>query len=527
MHRRSLLAAPALLGLASRRALAQAPVRGGVLTSVIAPEPTLLTTALSTALAVTVVAPKMFDGLFVYDWDFRPQPGLATSLELAADGLSARIALRSGVKWHDGKPFTSADVAFTAMEVWKKLHPRLRGLLANLEAAETPDANTVVLRFSKPSPALWGNLMGYEAGILPRHVYEGTDIANNPANLRPVGTGPFRFAEWSRGEFIAMDRNPDYWDAGKPYLDRVVFRVIPDGAARSAAIERGEVLLGSYNPVPLNDVARLRALPQLEVDTRGYEMANDVAWIELNVDNRYLSNVKVRQAINIAFDRNFIARNVWFGLAQPAVSPVPRAVKTFFDPSLPALAMNLERANALLDEAGFPRGAGGNRFKLTIDWGPYSDGNQRTAEYLRQQLRRIGIDADIRNSDYATWLRLKYTERDFDVSIYYASATGDPTIGLQRFWYSGAIQRGVPFTNASGYRSEAMDRILLGAASEPDPAKRALLFREFQALAMTDLPVLPVVELTTVTIANKRVRNHTTGPEGTRSNFSDVWLAAG
>ena len=247
MHRRSLLAAPALLGLASRRALAQAPARGGVLTSVIAPEPTLLTTALSTALAVTVVAPKMFDGLFVYDWDFRPQPGLATSLELAADGLSARIALRSGVKWHDGKPFTSADVAFTAMEVWKKLHPRLRGLLANLEAAETPDANTVVLRFSKPSPALWGNLMGYEAGILPRHVYEGTDIANNPANLRPVGTGPFRFAEWSRGEFIAMAVN---WTSaevkGLPSCQRMPRRrwkvmVLPSGVAsqRSARTPTG------------------------------------------------------------------------------------------------------------------------------------------------------------------------------------------------------------------------------------------------------------------------------------------------
>ncbi|MCC7283793.1 MAG: ABC transporter substrate-binding protein, partial [Acetobacteraceae bacterium] len=292
-----------------------------MLTSVISPEPTVLTTALSTALAVTVVAPKMFDGLFVYDWDFRPQPGLATSLELAADGLSARIVLRNGVKWHDGKPFTSADVAFTATEVWRKLHPRLRGLLANLEAAETPDATTVVLRFSKPSPALWGNLMGYEAGVLPRHIYEGTDIANNPANLHPVGTGPFRFAEWSRGEFIALERNPDYWDAGRPHLDRVIFRVIPDGAARSAAIERGEVLLGTYNPVPLNDVARLRTLPQLEVETRGYEMANDVGWIELNLDNRYLSNVKVRQAVNMAFDRNFIARNVWFGLAQPAVGP--------------------------------------------------------------------------------------------------------------------------------------------------------------------------------------------------------------
>ena len=514
------------MGALARSPLAQeAPVSGGVLTAVISPEPTLLTTALTTALVTTVVAPKIFDGLFVYDWEFKPQPALATGLEVAPDGRTVTIKLREGVRWHDGRPFSSADVAFTVTEVWKKLHPRLRAIMANVDAVETPDASTVVLRLSKPSPAMLIDLMGYEAGVLPRHVYEGTDIASNPANLRPIGTGPFRFVEWRRGEAIILEKNPDYWDAGKPYLDRIVFRVIPDGAGRSAALERGEVLLGPYNPVPLNDVARLRALPSMEIEAKGYEHANDTQWLEFNLANEYLKDVRVRQAISRALDRGFIARNIWFGLAEPSVSPVPRNARAFFTADLPSQAFSIDAANRLLDEAGHRRGANNMRFRLTISWGNYSDGNQRFAEYLRQALRRIGIDADIRNTDYATWLREIWTERSFDMNIFYASATADPTIGLQRFWYSGAYQRGVPFTNASGYSNPAMDRILMDAAVEPDPARRRALFVEFQQLAMTDLPILPVVELTTVTVANRRVRNHTTGPEGVRGSFSNTWLA--
>lgn len=513
-------------GFAPRPAQAQGtPARGGTLTVVLSPEPTLLTTALTTALAVTVAAPKMFDGLFTYDWDFSLKPALATGIEVAPDGLTVTVALREGVRWHDGRPFSSADVAFTAMQVWKRLHPRLRALLANLTAADTPDAKTVVFRFSRPSPAFLIALMGMEAGVLPKHVYDGTDIPNNPANLRPIGTGPFRFAEWRRGEALILERNPDYWDTGKPYLDRVIFRNIPDGSARSAALESGEVLLGPYNPVPVNDVARLRNVPTLEVESKGYEFANDVQWVEFNLSNQYLANPLVRRAISHAIDRRFVARNIWFGLAEPAYAPVPRNARAFFSDDLPRQDFSVDMANRLLDEAGFRRGAGGNRFRLTIDWGPYSDGNQRLGEYMRQALRRVGIEAEINNLDYAAWLREKFTERRFDVSVFYASATADPTMGLQRFWHSGSIQRGVPFTNASGYSNPEMDRILNDAAVEPDPAKRRALFLDFQRLAMTDLPVLPIVELTTVTIANKRVRNHTTGPEGIRSNFAEVWLA--
>jgi peptide/nickel transport system substrate-binding protein len=126
---------------------------------------------------------------------------------------------------------------------------------------DSSDPHVVVLHLSAPSPVIFSALNSYESQILPRHIYAGSDPLANPANLKPIGTGPFMFKEWARGEHIVLERNPDYWDEGKPYLDRIVFRIVPDAAARAALLETGQAQYAPYSPVPLGDVARLRALP--------------------------------------------------------------------------------------------------------------------------------------------------------------------------------------------------------------------------------------------------------------------------
>ena len=139
------------------------------------------------------------------------KPVLATSWTPAADGRSITFQIRQGVKWHDGKDFSSADVAFSAMEVWKKLQNFGRVVFKDLEAVETPNAQTAVFRFSKPIPSqLILNALPALSTVIPKHFYEGTEIAQNPANQKPVGTGPFTFAEQKRGEFIRLERNPNY-----------------------------------------------------------------------------------------------------------------------------------------------------------------------------------------------------------------------------------------------------------------------------------------------------------------------------
>ena len=258
------------------------------------------------------------------------------------------------MRWHDGREFTSADVAWSLLNVWKTLHGRGRGTYLNVTGAETPDPSTIIIRLGKPSPAIMNALAASKSQILPRHIYEGTDVLTNLANNAPVGTGPFRFKEWQRGSAIVLERNADYWDSPRPYVDRIVYRIIPDGAGRAAALESGEAQVAGDNPVPLNDVQRLSQVPHLIADKRGYTSVNNVHYMEFNLRRPQLKDVRVRRAIAHTINRDLIARAVWFGLATPSTGPIPAALSKFYSPDVPSYKLDVTQANALLDEAGFP-----------------------------------------------------------------------------------------------------------------------------------------------------------------------------
>ncbi len=251
-------AAACALGLlgAVPRVRAEGPRRGGVVALLLSAEPPTLTSIAQTAFNTVIVSSKTTEGLLTYDFDLSPQPQLATAWQVGDDGLTYTFKLRPGVKWHDGKPFSSADVAFSLLTL-KELHPRGRSTFANLIDVRTPDELTAVLVLSKPAPYLIAAFAASETPIVPQHIYAGSQAASNPANNAPIGTGPFVFREWVRGSHIIYDRNPDYWDAGKPYIDRLIVRIIGDPAARAIALEAGEVQLAPSTPVPLSELERL------------------------------------------------------------------------------------------------------------------------------------------------------------------------------------------------------------------------------------------------------------------------------
>ena len=159
------------------------------------------------------------------------------------------------------------------------------------------------------------------APIMPKHIYAGTDYMTNPANQKPVGTGPFMFKEWKRGEYIKLARNPDYWKPGKPYLDELVFNVIPDAASRAVAFERGSVDVLRGGDVDNVDIKRLRALPKVEYTTAGWEMFSPQAYLIFNMRKPPFDNLKVRQAVMAAMNRNMVVNNIFFGLGKVATSP--------------------------------------------------------------------------------------------------------------------------------------------------------------------------------------------------------------
>lgn len=522
-----LLALSVLAGAASAQqagTVAQEPRRGGTLTAIIQPEPVILTAALNTAAPTGVVTGSIFDGLVDYDANLNPVPALAVSWQTAPDGKTLTLKLREGVTWHDGKPFTSADVKWTLEEVWKKIHPRNQATFAKVTSVDTPDDSTVVLHLSEPSVAILSSLNSNGAQVLPKHLYEGTDILKNPYNNKPVGTGPFVFKEWVRGNYIALERNPNYWQKDKPYLDRLVFRVIPDAAARSAALEKGEVQYAVLSPVPLKDAERLAKLPNLRVSTQGYEWLSPWLFADFNVERPHLKDAKVRQALAHAIDRNTIAKVVWFGFAKPAVSPIPSSLGAFHDNSGITYDFDPKKAEALLDEAGYKRGPDGTRFTLDIDYIPYGDDFKRTAEYLKQALKRVGVEANVRSQDTAAYTRRVYGDRDFDVSITWFAAFSDPQVGVNRAYWSGSIGKNIPWTNGSGYRNAEVDALIAATQGEADPKKRIQIFKQLQKVVLTDLPTLPLVELKFFTVEAANLRHPQPSGDQVYGSFRDFWF---
>ncbi|MDU6244223.1 MAG: ABC transporter substrate-binding protein, partial [Bradyrhizobium sp.] len=272
----------------ARTSQAAEPRRGGTLNLVIQPEPPILVSLTHTAGPTTRVSPKITEGLLTFDLDFRPRPQLATDWQVSDDGLRYTFALRRGVKWHDGRDFTSADVAYS-ISLLKQHHPRGRGTLSSVREVETPDAHTATIALDKPAPYLLAALTASESPIVPRHVYEGSDPLNNPNGRAPIGTGPFVFKEWQQGSHIILERNPTYWDPGKPYLDRIVVRFIADANARAVALETGEIHLAPDTPVPLGQIEALKSNPALLIETRGYDYQPIVYRLEFNLANPYFA----------------------------------------------------------------------------------------------------------------------------------------------------------------------------------------------------------------------------------------------
>ncbi|GAB5096868.1 ABC transporter substrate-binding protein [Caballeronia sp. LP006] len=507
----------------SSLAHAETPKRGGTLTVISQPEPVILTAALSTSSPTGTFSTNVFDGLIEYDNDFHLKPGLAVKWALSTDGKTLTLNLRQGVKWHDGKPFTSADVKWTLENVWKKYHPRNQALFANADRVDTPDDYTVIIHFSKPSLAVLSSLNSNGAQVLPKHLYEGTDVLNNPYNNKPVGTGPFIFRKWVKGDYILLERNPDYWDKGKPYLDKVIYRVIPDGGARTAALEKGEVQYAPLSPVPARDAQRLAKLPNLKVETKGYEWLSPWLFLDINNDRPQLKDARVRQALYLAIDRNAYNRVVWSGFGKPAVSPVVSTLKEFFEPDVPQYPYDIAKANSLLDTAGYKAGPNGTRFKLTIDYLPYGDEFLRSAEFIKQAFKKIGIDADIRNQDTPTYTRRIYGDRDFDVTIQWYAGFSDPQVGVTREYQSDSIGKNIPFTNGSGYRNAKVDQLIRDAQASGDQAERVTLFKAFQRQVQTDLPSLPLLELHFFTVQSADLNDTVSGVDQVYGSFKNVW----
>ncbi|QPF74111.1 ABC transporter substrate-binding protein [Roseateles sp. DAIF2] len=512
----------ALLAAALAGAAGAAPSPGGTATLVLQNEPPTLVALAHSHSATLAVSAKVSEGLLKYDHELNPQPQLATAWQVSPDGKTYTFSLRRGVRWHDGREFTSADVAHS-IKLLKENHPRGRSTFAPVLRVRTPDAHTAVLELSQPAPYLLKAFVAAEAPIVPKHLYESGEVLANANGNAPIGTGPFRFKEWVRGSHIVYERNPDYWDKPKPYLERLVVRIIPDPAARAIAFETGEVDIGYRTPVSPGDIPRLQAHPKLAFETKGNSYSYNVTRLEFNLRQPQLKELKVRQAIAHAINREVVRDTVFYGYGQISFSPIAPGLREFHDERPTPYPFDIRAAERLLDEAGLKRGADGQRFNLALDYNP-SDMHKRLADYVKLALGRVGIKVEIRAGDFSQYVKRIYTDQDYDLAINGTSNLFDPTVGSQRLYWSKNIKKGVPFSNGTFYANPVVDKLLEDAAVELDRGKRAALFKEFQRIVGVEVPDLNLLSPTYYTIHNRRLHAHSQTAEGVEANFAEVYI---
>ena len=388
---------------------------------------------------------------------------------------------------------------------------------------DTPDPYTAVIRLSKPHPAILLCMSPVLCPIMPKHVY-GTDpnIRQNPANKAPIGSGPFKFVEWKPGDYIMLEKNKDFFIKGKPHVDRVIIKIIPDMNNRVMAVERGEVDAMPFFD-SLREVKRLSGDKNLVVTNKGYAGIGSLDWVAFNTGKKPFDDVRVRQAAAYAIDRNFFAKVIMMGLVTPSATPIT-PFSPFYTKDVNMYDVNLEKAKKLLDEAGYPVKADGTRFTVTVDYAPGSPTTKMMAEYLKPQLAKVGIDAKIRISpDFGTWAE-RVSNYNFDITTDNVFNWGDPVIGVHRTYSSANIVKGVPFSNTQQYRNPKVDAIMEQAASEVDNEKRAKLYKEFQQIVMNDVPIYFMTTTAYHTIYNKRVGNVPASIWGFLAPYMDVYL---
>jgi peptide/nickel transport system substrate-binding protein len=321
-----------------------------------------------------------------------------------------------------------------------------------------------------------------------------------------------------------LERNPQYWKPNLPYLDRIVFQVVPDQSTRVAVMEKGDADLSHLSAIPFHEAQRMGKLPHLALTTKGYEAFSGVAHVEVNVRKPPLNNVKVRQALAHALDKEFVRQTIWFGFGRIATGPINSNLKEFYNPNVPRHDYDQRKAEQLLDDAGFRRGPGGTRFSLNVTYNPFRDEYARLAEYVRTQLDRIGIAVRVQTYDNATWLSKMFTQWDFDLDANLLNNFPDPSSGVERGYTTKGTQKGVPFANSMGYSNPVVDELFARAAVEPNARKRRELYHQAQEILVREVPALWLLEIEWVTVMSRDLENVVTSPWGLYDSYDEVYF---
>lgn len=463
------------------------PVSGGTVTIPIVADPTLNPWSPNAFVESLFINRVLFDGLTKPGKDLAPAPDLAASWTTSADGLSWTFKLRDGVKWSDGKPFTADDVAFTFNDVVLKpdLGAQNRGNFSAVKSVTAVDATTVRFDLSRKFSALTSYL-AYNSGIVPKHVLSADPLKTTSFNKGvPVSTGPFKVEKYTSGQSVTLVRNENYFGA-KPYLDKVVFTVVPDANTQIA-----QALSGDIGIMILDDkaaVARVKSASNLAVVSRPLVQ---YYWLALNQTDPRFTDVRVRQAFVHAIDRQAIIKSVELGYGSIANSAITPALKAYFDPSLSSrYPYDPQKAKDLLAAAGWTPGAGGvltkdgKPFQFTMDVGQKGVLEPVNA-LIQQDLKKVGVVADLNTLEWNSYIQKVVVRREYTASVNWWTYPSDPDV----FPYYASSAAGKGF-NIPGYKDTKLDDLLIQGQGTSDLEARKAVYKQLQAYMADNLPYL-------------------------------------
>jgi peptide/nickel transport system substrate-binding protein len=457
-----------------------------------------------------------------------PFPDLAQKWRISPDGKTYTFYLVKNAVWHDGQPFTSADVKFSIEEVLLKHHPAGKLLFGAIDRVETPDPYTAILELKYAYAPLMTWLMFKNfSTIIPKHIYEGTDIKKNPYNFQPIGTGPFKFKEYVKGSHVRVVRNENYFRKGQPYLDEIIIRIIPDWTSMLTAFETGEVNYMSWG-IPRHSLARLAKLPHVKVDLKT-AVENGALWTRFNLRHAALGKLKVRQAMAYATDKKEILKKAFYGqgiIAESFINPDNPFTSWAYDPGIPVYEYNPDKANKLLDEAGFPRKSNGMRFSIRQYTSASDVEAGKTNEILREQWRKVGIELKVMPLEGTAFPQLVYKKWDFDLAMGFWPFGPDPSL-LGLHIHSRQIRPGLVPGNIMGYRNESVDGLLDKAAAASDLKERAKMYGEISSIIAEDVPVMWFIFDKRAYVYHDRFVGLSTPAFGTIDSYDGIWSKKG
>ncbi len=474
-------------------------------------------TAVTSDSASHDAAAYVFNGLVRYDRNLNLEGELAESWDVSPDGKTITFHLRKGVAWHDNVPFTSDDVMFTYKRMIDPKTPTAYGEdFKQVKRASAPDPHTFVVVYDKPfAPALasWG------MHILPKHLLETyPDISKSPLNSKqPIGTGPFRFVEWKTGEKLVFEANPGYFE-GRPYLSRVITRVIPDQATLFLELKSGG--LDSMGLTPLQytrqtDTADFRnAFNKYKYLSFGY------TYLGFRLSHPLFSDKRVRQAIAHAINKQEIIDGVLFGLGQEATGPYKPGTWVH-NPNVRRYPYDPARATALLAEAGWKTGAdgmlakSGRKFAFTVLTNAGNDSRAKTAAIIQQNLAAVGIRMEIRTLEWSAFINDFVNKRKFDALILGWTITQDP----DQFDIWSSTKTGPRELNHVGFKNAEVDRLLEEGRRTFDLETRKAAYFRIQEILAEEQPYVFLYYPDALPVVAKRIRGIEPAPIGISYNF--------